>query len=550
MDWLKLLIDFGRDHPFLVAVNVIMILLVPVNEIILPQWYGRLISAFQSRKPLGLIFVIVVILIVTTRLATYIIEPIDARFTTELQTFVRGRALSTLLDASETQGTLNNGDILARLTKLPACLETIISVWRNSIIPSLLGFTCAAAYLAFHDAVLSLLVTCAGIVYLVAILTVPGSCARESLLRDETYNHMIELIDDVLSNVVSVYSQSQQAQELAIVKACGDDYSKRYIDTVQCYLPAYLVITTASMAFVCAYLYRTHTLMSRRSIDTTALVTILFVMMFSLNSLNRATGIIRPLTLQYGVLQGSTAILQVQVDSDETPTLGVPHPLFVPPQADQTGRTAIELAAVTYRYHQHQVLSDVSVRFTAAKTTVLWGAVGSGKSTMLKLILKYKQPHGGELFLQGEPYSQVDAHDLRKRIAYVPQVPVLFDRTIMENMRYGTTADDAHVQEVAARLGLTLLLQRGLYSSVGKGGALVSGGQRQLILVARALLTGAQIFIFDEPTASLDDESRAVFMHCIHTLKQGGATIIIVTHDTRVLELADRVLTLHAGKVT
>lgn len=551
MDWGGVLIDFGKANPFLVAVNMIMILLVPLNEIVLPQWYGRLITAFQGKKPLGSIFLTVTVLIVLTRLATYIIEPIDARFTTELQTFVRDRALAALLVSSETQGTLHNGDIIARLTKLPGCLETIVGVWRNTIIPALLGFLCAAVYLAFQDTVLALFVVLAAVIYLVAILVVPRACAEASLRRDESYNLIIEQIDDVLSNVVSVYSQSQQEQELAVVKARGDEYSRHFIDTVRCYLPAYLTITGLSLGFVCAYLYRTHTLMIRHSIDTTALVTIMFIMMFSLNSLNRATRIIRPLTLQYGVLQGSTAILVKEekssiYDSAVGPIQGV----FLQSESQHPSWEGIQLLDVSYGYSNHPVLDNVSFLFPAGQTSVLWGAVGSGKSTLLKLLLKYKKPLTGQLYLWGTPYSDIQSKELRREIAYVPQVPVLFDRSIMDNMRYGTEATDDEVHRVARRLGLDASLQRSLYDPVGKGGALVSGGQRQLVLIARALLTGSRVLIFDEPTSSLDDESRAVLMRCISTLRQDGTTIIIVTHDKRLLDLADKILTLSDGKVT
>ncbi|MEW5315112.1 MAG: hypothetical protein WDW38_006564 [Sanguina aurantia] len=549
MDWGALLVEFGRAHPFLVVVNLVMILLVPLNEIVLPQWYGRLISAFQERRPLQAIFITVALLIVVTRLVTYIIEPIDARFTTELQTFVRDRALAALLATSETQGTLHNGDIIARLTKLPVCLETILGVWRNTIVPALLGFSFAAVYLSFHDRVLTLLVLSLAATFLVTILVVPRACAHTSLLRDESYNQIIEQIDDVLSNVVSVYSQSQQEPELAGVMARGDEYSRRYINTVHCYLPAYSVVTGVSMLFVCAYLYRTHTLMQKRSIDTAALVTIMFIMMFSLNSMNRSTGIIRPLTLQYGVLKGSTAILMVEDGAGAEVDAG--HMARARPGLGQEPvGDGIELVDVSYGYPRRKVLDHVSVHFPAGKTTILWGSVGSGKSTMLKLLLRYKHPQGGELFLWGVPYSGIPSRDLRREIAYVPQVPMLFDRTILENMRYGTHATEEEVHRVALRLGLLDSLQRDLNETVGKGGALVSGGQRQLILIARALLTGSRVLIFDEPSSSLDDDSRTVLMKCLRALKRAGTTVIIVTHDEQMLEVADVVLTLQDGQIS
>lgn len=548
MDWTRLLTEFARAHPVMVAVNLFMVMLVPVNEIILPQWYGLLISAFQGRKPLTRIFVVVACLVIVTRMSSYIIEPMDVRFTTELHSFVRDRALKALLIVSETRGALHNGDIIASLTKLPICVETILGVWRTTIIPAMLGFLFAGLYLSQHDMFLCILISAVVVVYLIMILAIPRACATESLKRDESYNQIIEQIDDVLLNVVSVYSQGQQEQERANVRERGKEYGKRYITTVKCYLPAYMAVTAASMAFVCVYLYRTHTLMLRRTIDTATLVTIMFIMMFSLNSLSRATGIIRPLTMQYGVLAGSIKILEGDEETDaET---DADHQTHLPDQEELSG-TGIELRDVSFNYGSHPVLQSISIDFPAGLTTVLWGPVGSGKSTMLKLLLRYKKPRSGEIFLWGTPYSDINAEEVRRTISYVPQSAVLFDRSIAENMRYGTSASDSEVASMATRLGLGAAgsMHRELSEPAGKGGTLVSGGQRQLILVARALLSGSRVLILDEPTASLDEESRGMLMRCLVTLRQEDFTIIIVTHDARLIEIADRVLRLDDGNV-
>lgn len=546
MDWTRLLSEFARTHPLMLAVNLFMVMLVPLNEIILPQWYGLLISAFQGRKPLSRIFVVVACLVIVTRMSSYIIEPMDVRFTTELHSFVRDRALKALLVVSETRGTLHNGDIIASLTKLPICVETILGVWRTTIIPAMLGFVFAGLYLSQHDNLLCLMIAAVVVVYLIMILVIPRACAAESLRRDESYNQIIEQIDDVLLNVVSVYSHGQQEEERATVRERGKEYGRRYIDTVNCYLPAYMAVTTASMAFVCAYLYRTHTLMLRRTIDTATLVTIMFIMMFSLNSLSRATDIIRPLTMQYGVLAGSVKILEGDVDiADVDGAYDTNSGLEADADAN-SGLTGIELRNVCFSYGSHRVLQSISIDFPAGMTTVLWGPVGSGKSTMLKLLLRYKKPRSGEIFLWGTRYSDISAEEVRKTIAYVPQSAVLFDRSISDNMRYGTAASDKDVALVARRLGLG---QFDLSESAGKGGTLVSGGQRQLILVARALLSGCRVLILDEPTASLDEESRGMLMKCMVSLHQEEFTIIIVTHDARLVEIADRVLHLEDGQV-
>lgn len=559
MDWTSLSLEFAMTHPLLVIVNIVVIALVPLNEVVLPHFYGKLVRDFQSRRSITRVLVTVVSLMIGIRLVANVLEPFDARFTGDLHTFVRDHCLKRLIHASDDDLVeMRGGDVIARFTKLPVCMENIVNIWRTAILPTIVGFVFCIAYLATIDPMLSILVGGIASVYMGIIVLVPSSCVSQSLSRDAAYNDIIEEIDDVLVNAVSVIGQSQQVEERRRIMEHGDRYSERYVETVECYMPTYGIIATITLAFLVALLFRTRTLMFRRAIDSATLVAITFVIMYSINALSRSTSVVRPLTFQYGILEGSSSIFerpQSQLLSDAGEQEREHEQ-----QSDASRARGIVLEDVCFAYPStpdRLILSGVSAVIPDGSTTILWGGVGSGKSTMVKLLMRYAIPTRGELYMWGEPYSRVGSRKVRSQIAYVPQHSVLFNRSILENIAYGTTdASMEDILSVVTRLGLLDdqafgSLPDGLLTIAGKEGSKLSGGQRQLVLIARAILSSKRVIVLDEPSASLDDASRELVMGCLRRVRvESNATIVIVTHDPKLLAIADRILTIDHGHVS
>lgn len=226
------------------------------------------------------------------------------------------------------------------------------------------------------------------------------------------------------------------------------------------------------------------------------------------------------------------------------------------PGYDQTGtinraRGAIVFEKVSFGYPgRGPVLDGVDLAIAPGEIVALTGDNGVGKSTMIRLLLRFYDPDSGRITLDGTDIASLQVQTLRRQFGYVPQRALLFNGTIADNIAFGITAPDPAAIERAARLAQAWdfigKLPRGLETEIGDNGIRLSGGQQQRLALARALLRDPPVYIFDEATSMYDLEGEAAFVEaCIDTLK--GRTVIIITHRPASLALADRVINAAPG---
>jgi ATP-binding cassette, subfamily C, bacterial LapB len=199
-----------------------------------------------------------------------------------------------------------------------------------------------------------------------------------------------------------------------------------------------------------------------------------------------------------------------------------------------------------------KVLKSMNLRFQAGERVAILGRIGSGKSTVLRLLGGLYQPSEGMVEVDGIDLRQIDPADFRSHVGFVSQEPRLFKGSLRENVLLGRTGIDAsRLAEVAKVTGLDRLVAshpQGWELSVGEMGSLLSGGQRQLVALARCLVTQPQILLLDEPTSSMDAQSEILFLRQLNEAL-GTRTVIMVTHRPAVLELAQRVVVVDGGKI-
>jgi ATP-binding cassette subfamily B protein len=197
-------------------------------------------------------------------------------------------------------------------------------------------------------------------------------------------------------------------------------------------------------------------------------------------------------------------------------------------------------------------LNGVGFGVAKGETVALVGPSGAGKSTIFNLILRFYDAQTGEVLVDGVPVAEVDPHELRSRIALVPQDVALFDDTVLENIRYGRPdASDEAVRRAAVAShahGFVLALPQGYQTRLGERGVTLSGGQRQRIALARAVLRDAPILLLDEATSALDAESEAAVQQALERVTQDRTTLVIA-HRLATVQRADRILVLDAGRI-
>ncbi|MFN3864126.1 MAG: ABC transporter ATP-binding protein [Erythrobacter sp.] len=207
---------------------------------------------------------------------------------------------------------------------------------------------------------------------------------------------------------------------------------------------------------------------------------------------------------------------------------------------------AIAFENVTFAYPgRPPVLTDLSLAIAPGEVVALTGANGIGKSTIIRLLLRYYDPQGGRITIDGQDIASVQVQELRRQFGYVPQRPLLFNGTIRDNIAFGTQVCDPAALERAVAMAqasdFISRLPQGLDTEIGDDGIRLSGGQQQRIALARALYRDPPVYIFDEATSMYDLEGEAAFVEaCIRSL--GGRTVIIITHRPASLALANRII--------
>jgi len=209
---------------------------------------------------------------------------------------------------------------------------------------------------------------------------------------------------------------------------------------------------------------------------------------------------------------------------------------------------------VTYIYENNntKVLDNFSLTIPVGQKIAIVGSSGAGKTTFVRLLMRLFNVNFGRIMIDGIDIKNITQENLREQIAFVPQDPVLFHRTLMENIRYGRR--DATDEEVlnAAHLShcddFIDTLPFGYKTYVGERGVKLSGGERQRVAIARAIIKNAPILILDEATSSLDSHSESLIQDALHALIKGKTTIVIAHRLSTIREM-DRIIVLEKGKI-
>lgn len=216
------------------------------------------------------------------------------------------------------------------------------------------------------------------------------------------------------------------------------------------------------------------------------------------------------------------------------------------------GKIDFKNVTFTYPNSDKETLSDVSFSVEPGEKIGIIGKIGSGKTTVQKLLVSLYHPEEGSILIDNIDIKQLDPSELRKNIAYVSQDILLFNGTVKENIVYRTPhIDDDKILEAAEISGVLDFVNKhpkGFDMPVGERGSFLSGGQKQSIAIARSILLAYPIVLFDEPTSSMDSSTETKFINNIKKY-QDDKTVILVTHKTSLLRLVDRIIVLEDGKI-
>lgn len=347
---------------------------------------------------------------------------------------------------------------------------------------------------------------------------------------------------DIITNVAALRQFSRRSFELNRLEDVYADRARK--DIRQSMFGEWIMVvnTAFSILMMGVVLVLLYTLLSAGTMTAGTLVLVLgllgrvgYMFITTGQALNR---FIR----DYGnIEEGLTEILQ-------------PHEIEDAPHARslETRKADIVWKNVTFEYGGNTVFKNFNLTIEPGQRIGLVGHSGAGKTTFVSLLLRQHELQKGAIEIDRQDISQITQDSLREHIAVVPQEPLLFHRSIRENIAYGkpdaTLEEITEVAKKAQAHEFIMALEEGYDTMVGERGVKLSGGQKQRVAIARAMLKDAPILILDEATSALDSESEVEIQKALHVLME-GKTVIAVAHRLSTLREMDRILVLEKGQI-
>lgn len=347
---------------------------------------------------------------------------------------------------------------------------------------------------------------------------------------------------DVITNIAAVRQFSRRNLEL---NRLGDVFLDRAVkDKRQAFFGEWIMTANAvfSILMTITVLVLLYILLGTNAITAGALVLVLgllgrvgYMFITTGQALNR---FIR----DYGSVQEGLSEIMIEPEITDKPNASE---LVV-----EKGQ--INWESVTFEYGENKVFNAFDLRIPAGQRVGLVGPSGAGKTTFVSLILRQHELSGGAILIDGQNIADVTQDSLRENIAVVPQEPMLFHRSIRENIAYGkpdaTDDEIMSVAKLAQAYDFIKKLPDGYDTLVGERGVKLSGGQKQRVAIARAMLKDAPILILDEATSALDSESEVEIQKALHILME-GKTVVAIAHRLSTLREMDRIIVLEGGKI-
>ena len=500
-------------------------------------------SATALDHMLGLLLVVIVVMAAATYMRFYHVSWLGERITADLRRTVFDHLVEMPPSFYEATRT---GEVISRLINDTTMLETLIGSSASVAIRNSLLMIGGLVMLTLTSLKLTLLVL-AGVPLVVVPIILFGRRVRR----------LARATQDRVGDVGAFLDES--LHEIRVVQAYGHedadrrDFSLRVeaafstaVDRIRqrALLVAAVIVLVFGAVGVILWIGGHDVVAGRLSAgELSAFVFYAVLVAGAIGSLSEVIG---DLQRAAGATERLFELLTVE------PAIRAPmHPVAMPTQGP--GRLGFD--DVTFRYPTRPdtpALEHFTLDVRASEKVALVGPSGAGKTTVFQLLLRFYDPDAGQVRIDGIDLASADPRDVRRQLALVPQDPVIFATSVLENVRYGRPgASDADVRAACDAAYASEFVERlpeGFASSLGERGVRLSGGQRQRIAIARAILADRPILLLDEATSALDAESERIIQRALERL-MAGRTVLMIAHRLATVRHADRIVVMERGRI-
>lgn len=447
----------------------------------------------------------------------------------------------------EFYGSSHIGTLGAQAARLPESFTDYNRVMLHDIVRSSVIILASMAVIAYYVPVLALVTLACMAVVLSFNIIVSGYRLKYRRIVSAASSKVSGMLGDALSHGATVKSYATERYEEQRLDTPIDEWQKAQVKSWDMFVPLHftrqvmLAITMGILLLVSANLYK-------QGAASIAIITV--VQLYIIRLVNATFDISEMIKTYEGIM--STAYEPVATMLVPTSVKEATNPRSL------TNKKSFGLIfdSVRYRYpdaaKNTDAIYDFSLSIKPGEKIGLIGYSGGGKTTVTKLLLRFMDVDSGTINIDGVSIGDLRQADLRSAIAYVPQEPLLFHRSIRENIAYGRPNASHRAIEAAAKIAyvdeFVKDLPRGYDTMVGERGVKLSGGQRQRVAIARALLKDAPILVLDEATSSLDSQSELYIQKALWELMK-HRTAIVIAHRLSTIQRMDRIIVMDQGKI-
>ena len=566
---LDIYLSFFKKNQKNYTLYILLSCFTSLDKVLVPHLYGKILDSTRSGDTSqGLrYFILLNTVWVLSQTVQAGLGYMDTYLIPSFYNHVRETFYGIILDGHSTNyKELDVGNIQAKMMTFPGALADYLIVAKHFIFSNVVTNTFNVIYLgSVHPLIGLSFMGCISVIG-ASLLSYFSQCKTVVTKTMSKSDETQELIVDAMSNLISIYTSDKVRHEKERMAQILHENLQSESRGLGCHtrhriFASGLFTSTFLLVSGCSFwLYR------KKVIQTSQFISAFMITYSSLGSLAGTYWIVRDLIDVLSRIKIVTEYIEALPSVPEPPLSDNPKTKGFtlgrsssPVVAAASSDNIVEWRNVSLSYDvssssKNQVLKNVSLRIPRGAKMVIMGKVGSGKSTLAKTLVALHSNYTGDIFFNGANIQETPLQVLRQRIAYIPQNPSLFNRTLWENLTYtlppnhGVTRD--HIYQLLQNAQMSYIadvFRKSMDKPVGKNGSHLSGGQRQMVWIIRALLNeSTEVMILDEPTSALDAASAKQVISFVNNTNK---TVIIITHDSTVAQSVGYVVMLSEGRL-